>query len=75
MSKALQIRDVPEPVLATLRQRAEERRMSLASYALEVLTRHAEGKTMTEVLSGPRLRNGGPVASKVILELLASGRR
>jgi len=75
MGKALQIRDVPEPVLVTLRQRADERRMSLASYALEVLTRHTETKTMTDVLSGPRLRTGRPVESKIILELLASGLR
>jgi len=31
MGKPLQIRDVPKPVLDTLRERAEERHMSLAS--------------------------------------------
>ena len=59
----------------TLRERAEERQMSLASYALEVLTRHAQSKTMSEVLAGPRLRKGRPLKDKDILELLASGRR
>ncbi len=49
--------------------------MSLASYALEVLTRHAQTKTMSEVLAGPRLRKGKPLRNNDILELLASGRR
>lgn len=75
MGKPLQIRDVPGPVLETLRERAEERHMSLASYALEVLTRHAQSKTMGEVLSGPRLRKGRALKEEDILELLASGRR
>jgi len=74
MGKPLQIRDVPEPVLETLRERAEERNMSLASYALEVLTRHAQSKTMSEVLAGPRLRKGRSLKDEDILELLASGR-
>jgi len=75
MGKPLQIRDVPKPVLDALRERAEERHMSLASYALEVLTRHAQTKTMSEVLAGPRLRKGKPLRNNDILELLASGRR
>ena len=75
VGKPLQIRDVPEPVLETLRERAEERNMSLASYALEVLTRHAQSKTMSEVLAGPRLRKGRALRDEDILELLASGRR
>ena len=75
VGKPLQIRDVPEPVLDTLRERAKERHMSLASYALEVLTRDAQSKTMSEVLSGPRLRTGSALRNDDILELLASGRR
>ena len=75
MGKPLQIRDVPDPVLRTLRERAAERHMSLAAYALEVLTRHAQSKTMSEVLAGPRLRKGRALKDDDILELLASGRR
>lgn len=75
MGKPLQIRDVPEPVLDTLRDRAEERHMSLAAYALEVLTRHAQSKTMSDVLAGPRMRKGRALKDDDILELLASGRR
>jgi hypothetical protein len=75
MGKPLQIRDVPEPILDTLRERADERHMSLASYALDVLTRHAQSKTMSEVLAGPRLRKGRALKNYDIVELLASGRR
>jgi hypothetical protein len=75
MGKPLQIRDVPEPILDTLRERADERHMSLASYALDVLTRHAQSKTMSEVLAGPRLRKGRALKNDDIVELLASGRR
>jgi hypothetical protein len=75
MGKPLQIRDVPEPVLDTLRERADQRHMSLASYALEVLTRHTQSKTMGEVLAGPRLRKGRALENEDIVALLASGRR
>jgi hypothetical protein len=75
MGRPLQIRDVPKPVLDTLRERAEERHMSLASYALDVLTRHVQTKTMSQVLGGPRLRKGKALSNDNILELLASGRR
>lgn len=75
MGKPLQIRDVPDAVLDTLRERAENRHMSLASYALEVLTHHAQTKTMREVLAGPRLRKGKRLKNDDIVELLAAGRR
>ncbi|HET9782298.1 MAG TPA: hypothetical protein VFR33_11020 [Candidatus Dormibacteraeota bacterium] len=75
MGKPLQIRNVPEPVLETLRERAGEVHMSLAAYALEVLTQHVATKSMNEVLSGPRLRHGRPLASREIADLIARGRR
>ncbi|GAC1649711.1 MAG: hypothetical protein NVS9B11_22850 [Candidatus Dormibacteraceae bacterium] len=75
MGKPLQIRDVPEPVLKTLRERAEERHMSLSASALEVLTRHVQSKTMSEVLVGSRLRKGRALKGGYIVKLLASGRR
>jgi hypothetical protein len=74
MGQPLQIHDVPEPVLETLRERAEARHMSLAAYALEVLTVHPNSKTMSEALAGPRLRKGSAPANAKILELLATGR-
>lgn len=75
MGRPLQIRNVPEPVLDTLRERAATRHQSLSAYALEVLTRHASTKTMDEVLTGPRLNRGKAVSNEEILELLAAGRR
>ena len=75
MGRPLQIREVPEPVLALLRERAQERHVSLAAYALEVLTQHVETKTMKEVLGGGRLREGKPLKSSEILELMSHGRR
>ncbi len=75
MGKPLQIRDVPEPVLETLRARADEQHISLAAYALEVLTQHAQMKTMDEILGGPRLRDGEPLSNEEILDLISHGRR
>ena len=75
MGKPLQIRNVPEPVLETLRKRADEAHMSLASYVLEVLTQHVATKSMSQVLAGPRLRQGKPLEDREILDLIARGRR
>jgi plasmid stability protein len=75
MGKPLQIRNVPEPVLETLRERADEVHMSLAAYVLEVLTQHVATKSMSEVLAGPRLRHGRPLANREIADLIAHGRR
>jgi plasmid stability protein len=75
MGRPLQIRDVPDQVLETLRERAEDRHMSLAAYVLDVLTQHVMTKSMGEVLAGPRLRRGKPLTNDEIIELSASGRR
>ncbi len=52
MGQSLEIR-IPEPVLEILRARADERHLSLAEYALEVLIQHAQMKAMNEVLGCP----------------------
>jgi len=75
MGKPLQIRNVPEPVLENLRERADEVHMSLAAYVLEVLTQHVATKSMNQILTGPRLRQGKPLANREILELISRGRR
>jgi len=75
MGKPLQIRDVPEPVLETLRERAGDRHMSLAAYVLDVLTQHVMTKSMGEVLAAPRLRRGKALTNDEIIELTRSGRR
>ena len=75
VGRPLQIRNVPERVLRTLRERADEARMSLAAYALEVLTDHVATKSMSQVLSGPRLRRGKPLADREIVDLIERSRR
>jgi len=75
VGRPLQIRNVPEPVLDTLRARADEVHMSLAAYVLEVLTQHAGTKSMGQVLAGPRLRSGRPLTDREIRDLISSGRR
>jgi hypothetical protein len=49
--------------------------MSLAAYALEVLTDHVATKRMSQVLSGPRLWRGRPLADREILDLIERDRR
>ena len=75
MARPLQIRNVPEPVLESLRERADQAHMSLSAYALEVLTQHVATKSMDQVLAGPRLRHGRPLVNREILDLISSGRR
>jgi plasmid stability protein len=75
VGRPLQIRNVPEPVLDTLRERADAVHMSLAAYALEVLTQHVATKSMGQALAGPRLRSGRPLADREIQDLISRGRR
>jgi plasmid stability protein len=75
VGRPLQIRNVPEPVLDTLRERADEVHMSLAAYVLEVLTQHVATKSMSQVLAGPRLRHGKPLTDREIHDLISRGRR
>jgi len=75
MAKPLQIRNVPEPVLESLRERAHEVHMSLSAYALEVLTQHVATKSMGQVLAGPRLGHGKPLSNRQIVDLISRGRR
>jgi len=75
VGRPLQIRNVPEPVLETLRERADEVHKSLAAYVLEVLTQHVATKSMPQVLAGPRLRRGKQLANREILDLISRGRR
>jgi len=75
MGRPLQIRNVPEPILDSLRERAGQVHMSLSAYALEVLTQHVATKTMAQALAGPRLRHGRPLANRQIVDLISRGRR
>jgi hypothetical protein len=52
MAVHLQIRDVPDELHETLRQRAAARGLSLRQYALEVLQGHCRQPTLDEWLDG-----------------------
>jgi len=56
MSRPLQIREVPDDVLAALKERAEAEHLSLAAYALRILEREAHMPTVADVLGGPGSR-------------------
>ena len=59
MPKAVQIRDVPDDVHATLRARAATAGMSLSEYLRGELIRAAGQETIAEVLARARARHGG----------------
>jgi plasmid stability protein len=71
---ALQIRDMPQDAVETLRRRARARGMSLSAYRRELLLREAGRKTMEEVLAGPRLVQGPPLSNEEIRALIEDGR-
>ena len=52
MAVHLQIRDLPDEVHQTLRERAATRGLSLRQYALEVLQQHCRQPTLDEWLDG-----------------------
>jgi len=52
MAIHLQIRDVPEDLHQTLRQRSAARGLSLRQYALEILREHCQQPTVDEWLDG-----------------------
>jgi len=72
MSRPLQIRAVPDDVVAALKERAEAEHISLAAYALRILEREAHMPTLTEVLSGPGSR--AKVTKREIVALVREDR-
>lgn len=52
MAVHLQIRDLPDELHRTLRERADRRGLSLRQYALEVLQEHCRQPTVDEWLDG-----------------------
>jgi hypothetical protein len=52
MAVHLQIRDLPDDLHQTLRQRAATRGLSLRQYALEILREHCHQPTLDEWLDG-----------------------
>jgi hypothetical protein len=72
MSRPLQIREVPDDVLAALKERAEAEHVSLAAYALRILEREAHMPTIAEVLTRPGSR--AKVAKGEIVALVREDR-
>jgi plasmid stability protein len=56
VSRPLQIRAVPDDVLAALKARAQAEHLSLAALALRILEREARMPTVAEVLRRPGSR-------------------
>jgi plasmid stability protein len=74
VTKPLQIRNMPDETLEALRERAAQRKLSLAAYAREVLVREAARATMDETLAGPRLIRGRRLTARQLKQLIGAGR-
>ena len=74
VTKPLQIRNMPDETLDTLRERAARHKLSLAAYAREVLVREAARATMDETLAGPRLIHGRRLTARQLKQLIGAGR-
>ncbi|MGH4016738.1 MAG: FitA-like ribbon-helix-helix domain-containing protein [Pseudonocardiaceae bacterium] len=71
----LQVRDVPEDVLTTLRERANARGTSLSAYVRELLTDEAAQETMDDVIERIARRTPVEVSSEEILAAIHESRR
>lgn len=74
MTTPLQIRNMPDEALETLRERAARRQLSLAAYAREVLVREATRATMEETLAGSRVTAGRRLTARQLKQLIRAGR-
>lgn len=71
--KSIQIRDVPDPVHRTLRERAARAGQSLSEYLLAEVIRVAERPAVSDVLRLASSRSGGAGVEEVV-ESIRSGR-
>jgi plasmid stability protein len=71
----LQVRDVPEEVIATLRDRAEASGVSLSAYVRRILAAEAEAEPMEEVIARIQSREPVEVTGEEILAAIREGRR
>jgi plasmid stability protein len=72
---AVQVRDVPVEVVATLKARAEARGQSLAAYLRELLTREAEAFTIEDVMAGIASREPVSYTLEELRSFACDGRR
>lgn len=71
----LQVRDVPECVLARLRARAAAAGVSLSAYVRELLAAEAAHETIEEVIARIGTRTPVHVSDEEILSAIHDGRR
>ncbi len=64
--KAIQIRDVPDDVHATLRVRAARAGLSLSDYLREELAGIARRPTVSDVLARAAARQGGAPRAEIV---------
>ena len=71
----LQVRDIPESVVAKLRARAAEEGISLSAYVRRLLTSDARQETISEVIE--RISNRAPVevSDEEIVSAIRDGQR
>ena len=66
MPKNVQIRNVPDHIHRTLRERAARAGMSLSDYLLSEITRVAERPPVAEVLARADARHGGASPEAIV---------
>lgn len=66
MAKAIQIRDVPDDVHATLRVRAAQAGLSLSDFLREELAGIARRPTVSDVLARAAAREGGAPRAEIV---------
>lgn len=71
----LQVRDMPDEVLAKLRERADAQGVSLSAYVRDVLAADARQPTMAEVVARIATREPVEVTDEEILAAIHEGRR
>jgi antitoxin FitA len=71
----LQVRDIPESVVAKLRARAAEEGISLSAYVRRLLTNDARQETISEVIDRISSRAPVDVIDEEIVSAIRDGQR
>ena len=71
----LQVRDIPESVVAKLRARAAEEGISLSAYVRRLLTNDARQETISEVIKRISSRAPVEVSDEEIVSAIRDGQR
>ena len=74
-TSVLQVRDVPENVLARLRERAAALGISLSAYVRALLTYDADHPTIAEAIARMTSRTPVAVTNEEIISAIHEGRR